>query len=113
MCDSEEPENYICDLGDRLEINKRDEVKVKNIWIQPIEQKESKPRMYVFEIVFKNGNTISEVTTAVEKTETAYLYLLAQKAAQKIKDANKDKDLGEIVDYRYLGVLDAIRVINY
>lgn len=35
-----EPENYICNLGNRLEINRKDEAKVTNIWIQPIEEKQ-------------------------------------------------------------------------
>lgn len=106
--DVNNPQNYICDLGTRLEINYADTTKVTNIWIAPV--KEETPQ-YIFQLFFKNKEKLTIVTKSVEKQEdeAEYIFLLAQKAAKMVKDENKAAQIGELIDYRFIGKLDELR----
>ena len=51
------------------------------------------------------------MTKSVEKQEdeAEYIFLLAQKAAKMVKDENKAAQIGELIDYRFIGKLDELR----
>lgn len=71
-------------------------------------------RRHLLNLIFENkskGKLVSVITSLPvdEDDSNPIICLLAHKAVAKVKEVHKD--LGELADYRYLGIEDEIRVM--
>lgn len=111
--DTNNPQNYICDLGTRLEINYADATKATNIWIE--QKDEELLETVVFRLVFKNDSKMCTIIKElkVKKREFPHsIYQLALQASEAVKKDNPVLLKGfELFDYRYLGMVHGARIL--